>query len=38
MDAGEKRFALFDGTKQIAAELILNGAGGTAGIKIRNAL
>src|SRR5216684_6090478 len=38
VDAGKKRFALFDGTKQIAAELILNGAGGTAGIKIRNAL
>jgi len=38
VDAGEKRFALFDGTKQIAAELILNGAGCAAGIKIGNAL
>src|SRR6266851_2439167 len=38
VDAGEKRFALFDGTEQIAAELILNGAGCAAGIKIGNAL
>jgi len=27
VDAGEKRFALFDGTKQIAADFILDGAG-----------
>ncbi len=36
--AGKKRLALFDGAEQIAAELILDGAGSAAGIKIGNAL
>src|SRR5712664_4189544 len=38
MHAGEKRLAFFNGTEQIAAELILYGAGYAAGIKIGNAL
>ena len=38
VDTGEERLALFDGTEQIAAELILDRARCTARIEIGNAL
>jgi hypothetical protein len=38
VDAGEEGVALFYGAEEIAAELVLNGAGGAARVEVWDAL